>query len=134
MPNEPENILVVERRLIERIGMFQGLMLDTDRYLPTLLEPRNYRFVPRPAAEENEALKQLIPYFLIVHGDRIWCYVRGKKSGETRLVAKASMGIGGHINNQDLTCSGTSTRPRRCANSRRKSRSRARTLIASRRS
>jgi len=102
MSNEPENILVVERSLIERIGMFQGLMLDTDRYLPTLLEPRNYRFVPRPAAEENESLKQLIPYFLIVHGDRIWCYVRGKKSGETRLVAKASMGIGGHINNQDL--------------------------------
>ena len=102
MPNEPENILVVERSLIEHIGLFQGLMLDTDRYLPTLLEPRNYRFVPRPAAEENEALKQLIPYFLIVHGDRIWCYVRGKKSGETRLVAKASMGIGGHINNQDL--------------------------------
>lgn len=102
MPNEPENILVVERSLIERIGMFQGLMLDTDRYLPTLLKPRNYRFVPRPDAEQNDSLKQLIPYFLIVHDDRIWCYVRGKKSGETRLVAKASMGIGGHINNQDL--------------------------------
>ncbi len=102
MPNEPENILVVERSLIERIGMFQGLMLDTGRYLPTLLEPRNYRFVPRPAAEQNDTLKQLIPYFLIVNDGRIWCYVRGKKSGESRLVAKASMGIGGHINNDDL--------------------------------
>lgn len=106
MPNEPENILVVERGLIERIGMFQGLMLDTDRYLPTLLDPRNHRFVPRPAAEEDERLKQLIPYFLIVHEGRVWCYVRGKKSGESRLVAKASMGIGGHINNEDLNLFG----------------------------
>ena len=102
MPSEPENILVVERSLIERIGMFQGLMLDTDRYLPALLDPRNYRFVPRPSAEENESLKQLIPYFLIVNEGRVWCYVRGKKSGESRLVAKASMGICGHINNEDL--------------------------------
>lgn len=81
--------------------MFQGLMLDTERYLPTLLDPKNYRFVPRPAAEQDDSLKQLIPYFLITHGDRIWCYVRGKKSGEGRLVSMASMGIGGHINNLD---------------------------------
>ncbi len=101
MRNDIESILVVERREIERLGMFQGLTLDTGRYLPTLLDPRNYRFVPRPAAEQDESLKQLIPYFLITQGDRIWCYVRGKKSGEERLVAKASMGIGGHINNLD---------------------------------
>jgi predicted NUDIX family phosphoesterase len=101
MRNDIESILVVERRQIEQIGMFQGLMLDTGRYLPALLDPRNYRFVPRPAAEQDDSLKQLIPYFLITHGDRIWCYVRGKKSGEERLVAKASIGIGGHINNLD---------------------------------
>lgn len=96
-----EEVLVVERGLVERIGMFQGLNLDTDRYLPELLNPRNYRFVARYKAEEDESLKQLIPYFLICHGDRLWCYVRGKKSGEGRLVAKASLGIGGHINHLD---------------------------------
>ncbi len=101
MRNDLESVLVVERRLIEQIGMFQGLMVDVDRYLPVLLDPRNYRFVARRSAEEDDSLKQLIPYFLIVHGDRVWCYVRGKKSGEGRLVAKASMGIGGHINNLD---------------------------------
>ncbi len=102
MNKDLENVLVVERALVERIGMFQGLMLDTERYLPDLLDPRNYRFVPRHKAEQDTSLKQLIPYFLICHEERIWCYVRGKKSGEDRLVAKASMGIGGHINNQDL--------------------------------
>jgi predicted NUDIX family phosphoesterase len=98
---EAEEVLVVERGLIERIGMFQGLMLATERYLPVLLNPRNYRFVARQKAEGDDTLKQLIPYFLICHGDRIWCYVRGKKSGEGRLVSKASIGIGGHINHLD---------------------------------
>lgn len=86
--------------------MFQGLMLDTGTYLGELLQPRNYRFVPRHKAEEDDSLKQLIPYFLICHEGRIWCYVRGKKSGEERLIAKASIGIGGHINNEDLNLFG----------------------------
>ena len=38
---------------------------------------------------------------LLVHGERVFRYVRGKKSGEQRLVAKASIGIGGHMNDQD---------------------------------
>lgn len=101
MNKDLEEVLVVDRALVERIGMFQGLTLDTDRYLPELLSPRNYHFVPRHKAEQDESLKQLIPYFLICHEDRIWCYVRGKKSGEERLVAKASIGIGGHMNNLD---------------------------------
>lgn len=96
-----EEVLVVDRSLVERLGMFQGLNLDTGRYLPELLNPRNYRFVARFKAEEDDSLKQLIPYFLICHAGRIWCYVRGKKSGEGRLVAKASIGIGGHINHLD---------------------------------
>ena len=57
--------------------------------------------MPRHKAEKDDSLKQLIPYFLICHDNRIWCYVRGKKSGEERLVAKASLGIGGHINHED---------------------------------
>lgn len=101
MNKELEEVLVVERSLVERIGMFQGMTLDTGKYLPELLNPRNYRFVPRGKAEQDESLKQLIPYFLICHEDKIWCYVRGKKSGEERLVAKASIGIGGHINHED---------------------------------
>jgi predicted NUDIX family phosphoesterase len=101
MNKELEEVLVVERSLVERIGMFQGMTLDTGKYLPELLDRRNYRFVPRGKAEQDESLKQLIPYFLICHEDKIWCYVRGKKSGEERLVAKASIGIGGHINHED---------------------------------
>jgi predicted NUDIX family phosphoesterase len=38
---------------------------------------------------------------LLVHGGRVFHYVRGKKSGEQRLVAKGSVGIGGHMNDGD---------------------------------
>ena len=96
-----ENILVVRRELIERIGMFQGLCFDVERYLPALLARENNFFTPRAPAETNPSLKQIIPYVLIVHGDSVFHYVRGKKSGEQRLVAKGSVGIGGHMNDGD---------------------------------
>ena len=96
-----ENIMVVRRALIEQIGMFQGLCLDVDRYLPAILARENNFFTPRQPAETNPDLKQIIPYVLIVAGDSVFHYVRGKKSGEQRLVAKGSVGIGGHMNDGD---------------------------------
>lgn len=101
MASPQENVLVVERKLVETCGMFQGLAFNLETYLPVLLNSRNYRFVPRNQAEADPSLKQLIPYFILCCGDRIWSYVRGKKSGEGRLVAKGSIGIGGHINHLD---------------------------------
>ena len=38
---------------------------------------------------------------VITDGKSILHYVRGKKAGEQRLVAKGSIGIGGHINDED---------------------------------
>jgi predicted NUDIX family phosphoesterase len=96
-----ENILVVRRSLLEQLGMFQGLSFEVDRYLPVFLKRENNFFTPRPPAETNPDLKQIIPYVLIMHGDKIFHYVRGKKSGEQRLVAKGSLGIGGHMNDTD---------------------------------
>jgi predicted NUDIX family phosphoesterase len=96
-----EMILVVRRSLLEELGMFQGLCFDVDRYLPSLLAPANNFFTPRLPAETNPELKQIIPYVLFAHEGRLLHYVRGKKAGEQRLVAKGSLGIGGHMNNED---------------------------------
>src|SRR5206468_12121799 len=49
----------------------------------------------------NAAYKQIIPYALIAFENRLAYYVRGKKAGEQRLVAKGSIGIGGHMNETD---------------------------------
>lgn len=96
-----ENILVVRRELFDQLGSFQGLSFEVDRYLPAFLAREHNFFTPREAAETNPALKQIIPYVLLVHGGRVFHYVRGKKSGEQRLVAKGSLGIGGHMNDGD---------------------------------
>ena len=96
-----ENILVVRRSLFDQLGAFQGLCFEVERYLPAFLARENNFFTPRAPAETNPELKQIIPYVLLVHGERVFHYVRGKKAGEQRLVAKGSLGIGGHMNDGD---------------------------------
>ena len=96
-----ENILVVRRSLLDQLGSFQGLSFEVKSYLPAFLSRENNFFTPRGPAEKNPELKQIIPYVLLVHGDSVFHYVRGKKAGEQRLVAKGSVGIGGHMNDGD---------------------------------
>ena len=98
-----ENVLVFPRSLFEQLGVFQGFSAEVDRYLPTILDARNNSFMPRAQAETNANFKQLIPYVVITDGKGVLHYVRGKKAGEQRLVAKGSIGIGGHINDEDHT-------------------------------
>jgi predicted NUDIX family phosphoesterase len=101
MAKPEEQILVVRRELFDRLGSFQGLCPEVDRYLQAMLLKENNFFVPRAAAEDDPTLKQLIPYAVFRHGGKILHYTRGAKSGEKRLVAKGSIGIGGHINDTD---------------------------------
>jgi predicted NUDIX family phosphoesterase len=101
MAEKDEQVLVVRREFFDALGSFQGLCAEVDRYLPRFLEPENNSFVPRAAAENDPSLKQIIPYAVFLHGGKILHYTRGAKSGEKRLVAKASIGIGGHINDTD---------------------------------
>ena len=96
-----ENVLVFPRSLFERLGVFQGFSADVDHYLPTILDKKNNSFQPRARAETDPTFKQIIPYVVVTDGKSILHYVRGKKAGEQRLVAKGSIGIGGHINDED---------------------------------
>ncbi len=96
-----ENVLVVKRSRFDELGAFQGLCFEPERYLTALLARGNNFFLPRSAAENDPTHKQIIPYAILAHGDRVLHYVRGKKAGEQRLVAKGSIGIGGHMNDTD---------------------------------
>ena len=96
-----EKVLVFPRSLFERLGVFQGFSADIGRYLPAILDKNNNSFQPRALAETNPDFKQIIPYVVVTDGKNILHYVRGKKAGEQRLVAKGSIGIGGHINDED---------------------------------
>lgn len=101
MAQAEENVLVVRRSLFDELGSFHGLNFETEKYLGALLSRGNNFFLPRAQAENDPSYKQIIPYALIVHGDTVLHYVRGKKAGEQRLVAKGSIGIGGHMNDTD---------------------------------
>ena len=96
-----EMILAIRRSLFDELGAFQGLSFDVARYLPPILSRENNFFVPRSRAELDPGCKQIIPYVLLTHAGRVLHYVRGKKGGEQRLVAKGSIGIGGHLNDAD---------------------------------
>jgi predicted NUDIX family phosphoesterase len=98
-----ENVLVFPRSLFEQLGIFQGFNSDVNRYLPMILDIKNNSFMSRALAETNPDFKQIIPYVIITDGTSVLHYVRGKKAGEQRLVAKGSIGIGGHINDEDHT-------------------------------
>ena len=100
MPRE-EQVLVVERKVLEQVGMFQGLTLNVDRYLGKLFAPGVLSFMPRPQAEADPGYKQLIPYVIMSNHGKYLTYVRGKRAGEARLVGNRSIGIGGHINPTD---------------------------------
>jgi predicted NUDIX family phosphoesterase len=103
MADSDEKVLVFPRSIFEKLGVFQGFSKEVDHYLPTLLDSRNNSFKPRAQAENDPNFKQIIPYVVITDGRNVLHYVRGKKAGEQRLVAKGSIGIGGHINDEDET-------------------------------
>ena len=82
------------------------------KHLASLFEPaaaqavidvanRTRLFRPRSEVEQDESVKQIIPYVCIRCGDSYVLLQRTSKQSETRLHNKFSLGIGGHINDQE---------------------------------
>ncbi|MHC4204078.1 MAG: hypothetical protein ACYSTT_05465 [Planctomycetota bacterium] len=99
--SQEEQVLVVERKVVEKVGIFNGLMFDVDRYLSEIFVQGVPRFMNRSQVEKDPSYKQLIPYVIMCHDGKYLSYVRGKRAGEARLVGNRSIGIGGHINPAD---------------------------------
>ncbi len=96
-----EQILVVPTTLFHDVGYFEGISTNVEPYLQTLLDPINTSYQPRDMMESDPGYKQLIPYCIFRHGERIFYYTRGGGQGEKRLHAKRSIGVGGHISSVD---------------------------------
>jgi predicted NUDIX family phosphoesterase len=58
-------------------------------------------YVPRPAAEIDRSLKQIIPYLVLRDGDRIFLMRRTRAGGDARLHDLYTIGVGGHLNPGD---------------------------------
>jgi predicted NUDIX family phosphoesterase len=96
-----ERVLSFERKLFEKLGVFQGISLDVEKYLPIVTAPSNVLYLNRSEAEQDKRYKQLIPYALIICNGKILRYRRGKGGQETRLHGLYSVGVGGHISEED---------------------------------
>jgi predicted NUDIX family phosphoesterase len=96
-----ERVLCFQRTLLEDLGVFQGISLDIDRYLPVVTSSKHIRYLNRSEAELDKRYKQLIPYVLVLCQDRILRYRRGKGGQESRLHGLFSVGVGGHISEED---------------------------------
>jgi predicted NUDIX family phosphoesterase len=82
----------------------------TDGFIPavplvSLLHHAEFRV--RDEVEDDPTFKQIIPYVKFVShvGNQtfVFAYARGKKGAESRLHSKLSIGVGGHIEESDLS-------------------------------
>ncbi len=96
-----ERVLCFQRKLLEELGMFQGLSLEVEKYLPVVTSSSHILYLNRSEAEQDKRYKQLIPYVLVICNDKILRYRRGRGGQETRLHGLYSVGIGGHISEED---------------------------------
>ena len=58
-------------------------------------------YFPRPTAESDRSLKQIIPYLILRDGDRIFLMKRTRAGGDSRLHDLYTIGVGGHLNPGD---------------------------------
>jgi predicted NUDIX family phosphoesterase len=96
-----ERVLVVPSAELDRIGRFQGFSADAERYLSALLVPELMQYRPRSEVEDDPGFKQIIPYVVFRSNAAVFCYTRGKSQGEARLHRLRSLGVGGHVSEED---------------------------------
>jgi predicted NUDIX family phosphoesterase len=106
-----EHILVIPEPVITEIGHVEGFEKDVDKFLQPILASDQLSFQPRGLMETDPSYKQLIPYVLLEWTNEngevsLFTYTRGGGSGEKRLHAKRSVGIGGHISQEDAADGG----------------------------
>lgn len=104
MPSLEESILVVKRDyLIGESENWYGIRLENiNRYLSIINTKKE--FMIRSLAETDPRYKQIIPYLVFIHEERIFVMQRTAQSSETRLQSKYTIGIGGHIRQEDIKC------------------------------
>jgi len=96
-----ELILVVPRTCLFEETAWHGLrQVNFDQYLQIIY--RNKESLPRSAMETDPTYKQIIPYLIFEHDNKYFLMQRQAKASEVRLRNKFSLGIGGHIRQEDM--------------------------------
>jgi predicted NUDIX family phosphoesterase len=97
-----EQILVVSRASFFPHGAWQGLkQVDVAHYIELI--KTHQEFKPRSVMEKDPNYKQIIPYLVFEYENNYFLMQRQAKASETRLQNKYSLGIGGHVRQEDLS-------------------------------
>jgi predicted NUDIX family phosphoesterase len=96
-----ERVLVIPTERFRAAGYFHGFKAADAAFRAAVLDPAAYQFRPRSVVETDPEFKQLIPYVVLRCGDQLFHYRRGSSGTEARLRALRSVGIGGHISEED---------------------------------
>jgi len=97
-----EQILVVKRNQLLPENAWQGIAeVDFEKYLKIIQSKKE--FLPRSVMETDPSYKQIIPYLVFKYDGKLFLTQRRAQATETRLKNKFSLGIGGHIREEDMT-------------------------------
>lgn len=99
-----EHILVVKRAHIFADitdEAWHGLKeVNFEHYLHIINNKKE--FLPRSIMETDPTYKQIIPYLIFEHNKNYFLMQRQSTASETRLRNKLTLGIGGHIRQEDM--------------------------------
>jgi predicted NUDIX family phosphoesterase len=104
LPKADEKILVVKRvNLFSTLSLFNGFMPMSDFFTiqTTILQHQEFHW--RSTMENDSLYKQIIPYLVFEHNNTYFLMRRKTTASEQRLKDKYSLGIGGHIRQEDVT-------------------------------
>lgn len=96
-----EIILVVKREKVVPES-WHGLKGTNFSEFAKIVE-QEAEFLPRSFMENDPKYKQIIPYLIFNFQDKLFVMQRQAKASEQRLKSKLTLGIGGHIRQEDLT-------------------------------
>ncbi len=98
---DEEQILVVKAETLFKEGRWQGLKTDNLDYYVDLIK-KNAEFKRRGDMENDPSWQQIIPYIIFSAASKFFLYNYLKKAGEQRLRNDYIIGVGGHINKDDV--------------------------------
>ncbi|WKZ47934.1 MAG: NUDIX domain-containing protein [Anaerolineales bacterium] len=115
-PSIEEQVLVIPKREIDKLGYFHGIRTDRKIFLNRFFginsetlglgfnldsEVTRFKWMNRSDAEKDFQHKQLVVYVLIMYKNEIIRFSRGEETSLRDNLGKYSIGIGGHVDNKD---------------------------------
>lgn len=102
MQKPDERILVVAKNKLFSDVPYSGLQpLDSFDKHQQLIE-QHQEFLWRSTMETDTTYKQIIPYLVFSYDNKLFVMQRRSDASESRLKNKYSLGIGGHIRQEDI--------------------------------